>query len=272
MEYYAIKNYLGRLSKDEQTLLADHYKIPTKTNRNDILWLLAILLNKHTIAEMPVGWKVEFGEETSGPINEPYPDYSLKSAKEKIQQRDAPVISYWYETAPDLDPERKEMLLIIEPDADRLVMDQNSPFVLEHVKETMASVFKNFIEKLWTENRDQIRIPNDYPKYDINTTALNEWVKTAGEAGDIGMEWKSPGKFSNVVKQFADQLTYVSFKEFEKNLYEKKTSERFLDDIPPLLRSEVAAQWDPGAALALIQDQVITRLPGNAWKGEGYSF
>ena len=60
----------------------------------------------------------------------------------------------------------------------------------------------------------------------------------------------------------------VSRAEFEKNLHEKKTSQLFLDDTPPLLRADIISQWNPGVALDLIQDQVITQLSGDAWKGE----
>ncbi|NGX50957.1 MAG: hypothetical protein K1060chlam2_00810 [Chlamydiae bacterium] len=60
----------------------------------------------------------------------------------------------------------------------------------------------------------------------------------------------------------------VSRAEFEKNLHKKKTSELFLDDTQPLLRSDIASQWDPDVALTMIQDRVISLLPGAEWKGD----
>lgn len=63
----------------------------------------------------------------------------------------------------------------------------------------------------------------------------------------------------------------VSRAEFEKNLHEKKASELFLDDTPPLLRSEAISKWDPATALTMIHDRVISQMAGEAWKGECYN-
>ena len=60
----------------------------------------------------------------------------------------------------------------------------------------------------------------------------------------------------------------VSRAEFEKNLHEKTSSERFLDDTPPLLRSGETSKWDPAMALTMIHDRVISQMAGEAWKGE----
>lgn len=60
----------------------------------------------------------------------------------------------------------------------------------------------------------------------------------------------------------------ISRAQFEKNLFEKQSSELFLNDTSPLLRTEMAPQWDSERALKTIQNHVISLLPGEAWKGE----
>jgi hypothetical protein len=56
--------------------------------------------------------------------------------------------------------------------------------------------------------------------------------------------------------------------QFEKNLFEKQSSELFLNDTSPLLKTEIAAQWNSERPLKTVQNQVISLLPGEAWKGE----
>jgi predicted nucleotidyltransferase component of viral defense system len=59
----------------------------------------------------------------------------------------------------------------------------------------------------------------------------------------------------------------ISRAEFEKNLNEKRNIPPFLDDIPPLLRTDIISQWDPKAAFEMIYNRVIAQLPGDPWKG-----
>jgi hypothetical protein len=57
----------------------------------------------------------------------------------------------------------------------------------------------------------------------------------------------------------------VSRAEFEQNLHGKQTDPAFMDDIRPLLRTEV--QYDPVIALARVQEALISILPGDPWRG-----
>lgn len=57
----------------------------------------------------------------------------------------------------------------------------------------------------------------------------------------------------------------VSRAEFEQNLHGKQTDPAFMDDIRPLLRTEV--QYDPTAALSRVQESLINILPGDPWRG-----
>jgi len=60
----------------------------------------------------------------------------------------------------------------------------------------------------------------------------------------------------------------ISRAQFEKNLFEKQSSELFLNDTSPLLKTEIMPQWDSDKALKTVRNQVISLLPGEAWKGE----
>ena len=57
----------------------------------------------------------------------------------------------------------------------------------------------------------------------------------------------------------------VSRAEFEKNLHAKIENERFLDDVPPLLRPE--AMFDPARAFQVVMDRLVARVPGDPWRG-----
>ena len=59
----------------------------------------------------------------------------------------------------------------------------------------------------------------------------------------------------------------VSRAQFEANLAEKLKSDIFLDDIPPLISTGVP--YDPVAAAELVGRELISRLPGEPWKGAG---
>lgn len=52
---------------------------------------------------------------------------------------------------------------------------------------------------------------------------------------------------------------------FEKNLYEKTLQPDFRQDKPQLLPRD--AHWSFDEAMQLIQESLITRLPGEPWKG-----
>ncbi len=54
--------------------------------------------------------------------------------------------------------------------------------------------------------------------------------------------------------------------QFEENLAHKRTQPDFRDDVAPLLRPGVA--WDFEAAMAMIHTELVSRLPGDPWKGE----
>jgi len=59
--------------------------------------------------------------------------------------------------------------------------------------------------------------------------------------------------------------TTVSRAEFEANLAAKLASGAFLEDVRLLVPADVA--YDPLAAARLVRDELITRLPGEPWKG-----
>ncbi|MFT4553735.1 MAG: putative nucleotidyltransferase component of viral defense system [Chlamydiales bacterium] len=72
----------------------------------------------------------------------------------------------------------------------------------------------------------------------------------------------------NVFRHYMDKEGLsVSRAQFEQNLRGKILSKVFLDDTPLLLREEIAAEWDPQIAHEVIQDRVISQLPGEPWKG-----
>ena len=70
--------------------------------------------------------------------------------------------------------------------------------------------------------------------------------------------------FSRYMEQ---QGLSISRAQFEQNLYEKEASKTFLEDVPPLLSAEMVAKWQSHKVLSLIQNKVISRLPGDPWKG-----
>ena len=62
--------------------------------------------------------------------------------------------------------------------------------------------------------------------------------------------------------------TPVSRAEFERNLAAKRVEPGFLSDIRPLLAIEAAA-WDGIAGLDRVLSDLVARLPGLPWAGEG---
>lgn len=61
--------------------------------------------------------------------------------------------------------------------------------------------------------------------------------------------------------------TPVTRAQFEVNMASKMGDSTFLDDVPTLLRTGLA--FDPAEAWSRVHDELITRLPGDPWKGEG---
>ena len=59
----------------------------------------------------------------------------------------------------------------------------------------------------------------------------------------------------------------VSRAEFEQNLFYKLRDESFRADMDPLL--VVEADWDIDQAAELVSQRLISKFPGDAWKGEG---
>lgn len=66
-------------------------------------------------------------------------------------------------------------------------------------------------------------------------------------------------------RYLAHDATTVSRPEFEANLAAKLESEVFLEDIKPLIASEVT--YDPVAAAAMVRDELISKLAGGPQKG-----
>lgn len=58
----------------------------------------------------------------------------------------------------------------------------------------------------------------------------------------------------------------VSRAQFEQNLAEKRADPRFLRDVEPLLRP--GARWDPALAMEVVGQELVSRLPGEPWRGQ----
>ena len=74
----------------------------------------------------------------------------------------------------------------------------------------------------------------------------------------------------SIVRCFLDYLHQsglrVSRAEFEENLAAKFSDRTFARDIEPLLAPEV--EWDFDDAVRFVQDNLLVRIPGDAWKGK----
>ena len=53
--------------------------------------------------------------------------------------------------------------------------------------------------------------------------------------------------------------------EFEANLHEKLAHEDFGRDVAPLLAPGV--EWDRASAAGFVLNELVSRLPGEPWKG-----
>lgn len=58
----------------------------------------------------------------------------------------------------------------------------------------------------------------------------------------------------------------VSRAQFEANLLSKFQDRRFHEDLAPLLSNDT--NYDPGEAIKVIMEELISRLPGDPWQGE----
>jgi len=59
----------------------------------------------------------------------------------------------------------------------------------------------------------------------------------------------------------------VTRAQFEKNIEAKLRDPQFNADIGPLLANEYT--WDGESAAATVRSRLLTRLPGEPWKGRG---
>lgn len=57
----------------------------------------------------------------------------------------------------------------------------------------------------------------------------------------------------------------VSRAQFEQNLHDKQSDPAFLEDIKPLLRTDI--QYDAQEAMMQVKEKLIERLPGAPWRG-----
>jgi len=85
----------------------------------------------------------------------------------------------------------------------------------------------------------------------------------AFKSGDIALD---PAR---VVESFLKYMEYgehtISRALFEKNLIENKEDLEFKKDIEPLLTSE--GEWDFDESFDFVMDSLISRLPGEPWRG-----
>lgn len=58
----------------------------------------------------------------------------------------------------------------------------------------------------------------------------------------------------------------VSRAEFEANLAAKLKTDVFVEDIRPLIPAEI--EYDPMIAADIVQDELVSKLPGEPWKGD----
>lgn len=61
--------------------------------------------------------------------------------------------------------------------------------------------------------------------------------------------------------------TSVTRAQFEANMAAKTVDALFLTDVPPLLRTGV--EHEPAEAWSRVHSAIVSRLPGDPWKGDG---
>ena len=72
-----------------------------------------------------------------------------------------------------------------------------------------------------------------------------------------------------IVKCFSQYLEYegkrVSRAQFERNLFSKLEDTTFLSDVEPLISTDYS--WSSKDAAGYVQNEILTLLPGDPWKG-----
>lgn len=117
---------------------------------------------------------------------------------------------------------------------------------------------------------------------EIGTYALDELLgtklralyqrKKGRDLFDLSVALKEPSVDPDlVINAFSEYMEHgghkVSRAEFEKNFEAKLRDRQFTADIGALLATGYA--WDIGEAAAIVSSRLISRLPGEPWKGEG---
>ena len=71
---------------------------------------------------------------------------------------------------------------------------------------------------------------------------------------------------SNLMRYMTHEQHPVTRAQYEQNLHDKQSDPVFSGDIAPLLNASVT--YDPAKALQLVRDVLVTRIPGEPWRGE----
>jgi len=58
----------------------------------------------------------------------------------------------------------------------------------------------------------------------------------------------------------------ISRAQFEANLHAKRDDAAFLNDVGPLLTQDT--DYDVKVAFSIVLDQLVSRLPGDPWRGD----
>ncbi|MFY9346043.1 MAG: nucleotidyl transferase AbiEii/AbiGii toxin family protein [Planctomycetota bacterium] len=121
---------------------------------------------------------------------------------------------------------------------------------------SVAVVTYNDIELLATKLRALYQRKKGRDLFDL-------WqALTALDVDDVGL-----------VEVFAEYLKRAGLRvtraEFERNLAQKERMPEFHGDVLPLL--PVGSTYEPTAALALVRQRLIERLPGKPWRAKGSS-
>jgi len=119
-------------------------------------------------------------------------------------------------------------------------------------------------------------------KAEITTFSLNELLATKLRAlyqrkkgrdlFDLYLGLKEKNSDSEKIidgfqRYLDDQGVSITRAQFEKNLAEKMLNDDFKNDLTPLLATEI--EYSQKAAFDLISKEIIQKLPGEPWKGDG---
>lgn len=87
------------------------------------------------------------------------------------------------------------------------------------------------------------------------------WICLDGKMAD-------PYKIAVCFERYMEKEGHiVSRAQFEANLHAKQDDAAFLNDAGPLLTPDT--DYDAKRALAMVLDQLVSRLPGDPWRGDG---